>query len=720
MTSSVETAAVEPSVDSERPAVDPVSTVAAPAVAVAGAGERLPSLTVACRELGLLSLVGWSVGMLLGMAVLKGDLEGFVTRNAIGMGGRRFLLVAMFGGAALAFGAGAAFLFFRRRQDGAVQRLEQIAKRLSPLCLAGFIPFLFHWKFWIDRELQFLFAVAGFSLAAWASARAALGSPPLLGAGPRSSRLRQRLRPLSALVGDVAAGRRWPRLPLAIVIAAAAGYTALFSAYTITNHRNLRTSAFDLGMEENLVWNILHGIGFFRSTTFGGPTGTHFGNHATFFSYVIAPFYALSQHAETLLFIQALLIGVAAVPLYLYARRHLTPWMACAIAVGYLLYPPVHGANLYEFHYIPLGAFFLWMTLYLFETHHDRWATVMTILALSVREDIGPAAVSVLGAYLLITGKRPRPGAILAVVGAVSFALLKLVFMPLVSGIESFIVFYKDLFPAGQDNFAGVLKTVFGNPFYTLGTLLERSKLVYMLQYLVPLAFLPLRRPIVLLLAVPGIFFTVLSTGYQPLIEISFQYTFFWTVFLFIGLVDVLESFGQGQVNVQGAGAAVAAWSSTPRARAAIVAFCCAMLPVSYQVGAVFQRHTAHSGFGRFNFETTARDLADRAPLQAIIASIPPRASVAASDSLTAHITNRPNAYTLRGSIYPDVEYLLFYSERSRIDGGEREKIAAALGTGEFGVVEVRGPFAIARRGHSTALNNGLLQSWGGGWRPGQ
>ncbi len=185
----------------------------------------------------------------------------------------------------------------------------------------------------------------------------------------------------------------------------------------ITFHHNLRTAAYDLGLEDNLVWNVLHGIGFFRSTPFSGPTGSHFGNHATFFSYVIAPFYALAQGAATLLFIQSLMIGVAAIPLFLVARRHLGAWAGCLIALCYLLYPPNHGANLYEFHYIPFGAFFLWTTLYLFETHHDRWGIVFTILALSVREDIGGAGVAVLGAYLLISGERPRVGLALAIVG---------------------------------------------------------------------------------------------------------------------------------------------------------------------------------------------------------------------------------------------------------------------------------------------------------------
>ena len=126
---------------------------------------------------------------------------------------------------------------------------------------------------------------------------------------------------------DVLAGRRWvARCRWRSSSSPALAYVALFATYTITFHHNLRTAAYDLGLEDNLVWNVLHGIGFFRSTPFSGPTGSHFGNHATFFSYVIAPFYALAQGAGTLLFIQSLMIGIAAIPLFLVARRKLGAW----------------------------------------------------------------------------------------------------------------------------------------------------------------------------------------------------------------------------------------------------------------------------------------------------------------------------------------------------------------------------------------------------------
>ena len=324
-------------------------------------------------------------------------------------------------------------------------------------------------------------------------------------------------------------------------------------------------------------------------------------------------------------------------------------------------------------------------------------------MALSVREDIGGAGVAVLGAYLLISGERPKAGLILAVVGGLHFCLLKMVFMPLVLGGESFITFYKDLEPAGQQNFGGVVKTVFGNPFYTLHTLLERDKLLYLLQYFVPLAFIPLKRPIILLLVIPGFFFTVLSTGYAPLIQTSFQYTFYWTVFLFIGLVYVLDRRRAPRLTDS---------EYLAHRRAALFALVCAMVPVSYQSGAIFQHHTAKGGFSVYNFETTPHDLVDRQTFREIVRLIPPRASISASDNLVPQISNRPVAYTLRFSVF-DAEYILFFSDPGRIDGSEKSRVIEALVSGDFGVVDVRPPFAVAKRGYSTELNDRVLMPWG-------
>jgi uncharacterized membrane protein len=87
---------------------------------------------------------------------------------------------------------------------------------------------------------------------------------------------------------------------------------------------------------------------------------THLRNHATIFSFLMAPVYRLVPGAETLLVIQAVLMGAAAIPLHLFARRRLLVWLATLVGFLYLLY----GANLYDFHYLPLGVVFLWTVLY--------------------------------------------------------------------------------------------------------------------------------------------------------------------------------------------------------------------------------------------------------------------------------------------------------------------------------------------------------------------
>jgi hypothetical protein len=69
-------------------------------------------------------------------------------------------------------------------------------------------------------------------------------------------------------------------------------------------------------------------------------------------------------------------------------------------------------------------------------------------------------------------------------------------------------------------------------------------------------------------------------------------------------------------------------------------------------------------------------------------------------------------AYTLRFSVF-DAEYLLFFSDPGRIDGSERSKVIEALVSGQFGVVDVKPPFAVAKRGYATELNDRVLVPWG-------
>lgn len=649
-------------------------------------GPDLASDGLACREekpaspvcaLALIAAQAFSLGLAAGFLAIGPDLTArFITANDL-PGEARHLLMKLAGGAALAAVLGAVLLW---RRSGA-HRLWGAAWRSSPLLLSGLIPALFNWRAWVGRDLQFLLLAAALALASEALFRASLASTPF-GVGRGWGRRRVALATLR---------------PLPLVCLAALAYAAYFSYHTIAFHRNVFSRSFDLGLEANAVWNAAHGGAFLKSSPFSGPQGSLLGHHAVFFAYAIAPLYALHGHPETLLALQAALIGAAPIFLFLWGRRHLDERWA-GLAVGcYFLYPPLHGANLYGFHYQSLAPFFLWLTMWAVEARRDRLAVLGVLATLALREDVA-ASLIVIGLYFLASGERPKAGALIAGVGAVYFAVLKFVIMPAVESDPSFLYAFAGLLPAGTRSFEAVLLTVVGNPVFTFGTLLTAPKLTYALQILVPLAFLPLRTPLAWLLLLPGFFFTLLSTSYPPFIQTSFQYTSHWTGFIFPALVLSLARLGRPfPVHDRPSGR---------RLGAAALALAAVTLVCSHQEGAILQHHTARSGFDPFRFGTTDADRARRAELYGLIARIPPLAKVAGSETVVPHISSRPDAYTLRLGLY-DAEHLLFSMVPT--SEGELEKAAAALASGEFGIVEARSLFALARRGQETSRNPEVL-----------
>jgi uncharacterized membrane protein len=638
--------------------------------------------------MAVLGLVGFSLGLcgweiadskgLFDFAMSNGPAKG------IGLGA-----VKVAAGSALAFLL-AALALLARRQLLRGDAIERLGRRLSPLGLAALAPLLFQWRFWQGaREVVFLLLVLVLVLAAQKLFAVSFATEPVFG------RPRWLDRVLAGSAAAFRAHRRW--LPFALVVLAAAIYATYFSYYTVVHHHNVLSSSLDLGLEENVIWNALHSGALFKTTPYGGPTGNLLGEHAAYLSYVIAPIYGLHQSAETILILQSVLIGGAAIPLYLVARKYLGPWLSCLIAVLYVLYPPVHGSNLYDFHYPPLAPFFLWFTLHFALSGKTVRTFIFAALTLSVREDVSMGLV-IGGLFLMLTNRRSRTGFYLAVAGAFYFVAMKLVIMPLQrGGHEAFIHQYAGLVPDGSKGFSGVMKTVLGNPAFTLGVVLEKDKLIYLLEIFLPLGFFPLRRSIGLLCCVPGFLFTLLSTGYRPLYQISFQYTAHWTSYLFIALIANLAWVERtaGRHGRRGK-----AWH-----HAWIVAISLAMLTTSYQLGGLLQHNATRGGFGVYHFGTGPEDVARRRAVSELLAMVPRKAKIVSSENIVPQTSNRAFAYTLRMGI-ADADYLLFSVPPG---GDERAKVMEVLPSGTFGVVAERGEFVLAKRGHPTDLNAGVL-----------
>jgi uncharacterized membrane protein len=673
--------------------VSPDAAVTPPQVCAPDFAEAWrPRLSAAFSGLGTLALVGFSLGLCVWELWTSGTLQDFVLTNGPTRDvGLRAVIFAASG--SVLFSLLALGLLARRRLLRG-DLIERLGRRVSPLALAALLPLMFRWRFWQgSREIIFLLLVFVLVFSAQKLFQAHFATSPVFG----------RARFLDRMFSDSAALGRWSVnwLPFVIVLAAAAGYALYFGYHTVVHHRNVLSSSLDLGLEENVIWNALHSGALFRTTPYGGPTGNLVGEHAAYLSYVIAPIYAIHQSAETILVLQAALIGGAAIPLYLVARKYLGPWLSCLVAVWYVLYPPLHGSNLYDFHYPPLAPFFLWFTLYFALSGKTVRTFIFAVLTLSVREDISLGLV-IGGLFLMLTNRRARAGLYLACAGAIYFVAMKMVIMPLQrGGQEAFIHQYAGLIPEGGKGFGGVMKTVLGNPVFTLGILLEREKLIYMLEIFLPLAFFPLRRAIGILCCVPGFLFTLLSTGYRPLYQISFQYTAHWTAYLFIALIANLAWVGR---EASRRGRAGRAWQ-----RAWLVAISLAVLTTSYQLGALLQTNAARGGFGGYHFGTTREDKERRRTLYELLAMVPSKAKIVSSENIVPQVSNRAYAYTLRMGI-ADADYLLFSVP---VGGDERAKVMEVLPNGTFGVMSERGQYVLAKRGHPTDLNAGLLSRIG-------
>ena len=650
--------------------------------------ELRPWLSAAFSGAAGLTLVGFSLGLCVWELWFADQLYDFVVANGPSRTRGVSAVVTALAGAGVVLLL--SLVLLARRRLANAEALERLSRRLSPLVLAAFLPLMFHWPFWQgSREVIFLLLALGLVFGAQRLLQVSFSTEPVFG---RPGFLDKTFRDGQELW-------QWSRtfLPFAIVALAAAGYAIFFAYHTVVHHWNVLSTSLDLGLEENVIWNALHSGALFKSTPYGGPTGNLVGEHAAYLNYLIAPLYGLHQKAETLLVLQAVLIGGAAIPLYLVARKYLGPWLSCLVAVWYVFYPPLHGSNLYDFHYPPLAPFFLWFTLYFVLARKNLWAIVFTILALSVREDISLGVVTI-GVFLLLTNRRPRAGLLLAAAGAFYFVAMKIVIMPIQrGGHEAFIHQYNGLLPEGRHGFGGVLETAIGNPVFTLGVVLERDKLIYLLEILLPLAFFPLRRAIGLLCCVPGFLITLLSTGYRPLYQISFQYTAHWTAYLFVAAIANLSWLGQEAAR---RGREGTAWR-----RAWVAAISLAMLVTSYQLGALMQQNAVRGGFGIYHFGTDSEDWERRQKLRALIAMVPPKAKIVSSENIVPQVSNRAYSYTLRIGV-ADADYLLFSLP---VWGEERVKVLEVLSPRTFGVVSERGQFVLAKRGYPTDLNGGVL-----------
>ncbi len=530
------------------------------------------------------------------------------------------------------------------KRERALGIIEPTTKIASPLLLAFALPGLFAWQLAQQRPVAYLIL-----LSVWG-----LGLERLL---------RVSFRELALAAQDLWPSPTWffsrpgvmrasNVLGAGVVVTAAAAYAAYTGFYTIRHHHLIATTAFDLGIYDNMIFNAMKGHFFQAPVLYGPGKFNSLSGHAEYAVPLFAPFYAIKPGAETLLVMQSIAFGGAAIPLYMFARTMLGRLTSTLLSLGYLMFAPLHGPQFYDFHWLPMCIPMYFFLFYAIASRKNWLTYLMVFLLFALREDLA-IGMACLGTFLFLTGTRVRFGLGLAFVSSVWFAINKFVIMPW-AGSWWFENLYSELFADGKASYANVFKTLISNPFFALSTLVRGAKLTYLLHMLAPLVFLPLRRASFLLLFLPGAFLTLMTTGYAPTISIAFQYTSNWIPFLFGTSVLTLHLMNRGQ-------------EGKLRVAAAIGALCLTMLSHSYDFGALLQHESFVGGFSRIQFEMndTARNRYE--DLRRVVSNIPADASVASTEYMSPHVSTRLHAYVFRYDVGP-VDYILLSDNEVNAD----------------------------------------------------
>jgi len=613
--------------------------------------------------IGLFAAIGASLGLFSCTSWLS-DRSSFFLKNVLDTSLRQLLWHSVLVGGAVAGVLPVLCLLFSRGR--LTQSIIRTANLACPLILIGLVPSLFAYQLWSSQPLTYLVQLGAVVLLAEHLIARMLGETTGL------FRAFSRIERLPRL-------RRW--LPLIIVALASIAYAITFSYYTLLHHRRFGTAAYDLGINVNWCYNAMHG-NFFRSAVQFGPDGGHMlSGHAIFAMFIWLPLYALSPGAEVLLIYQSAMCGLAAIPLYLTAKELLPRPAAVVVALAYLMFAPLHGPNFYDYHELPVALPFHFLLHYSIVTRRYKLVPLFLVILYGHREDVS-VGLTVLGLFMLLSGFRPKAGFVIAVVSPLVFVGIKFALMPSV-GSWWFAELYKELVPSGSQGYGPIVQTTLINPVYFLHTILKEQKLIYFLHLFAPLAFLPLRSPLLAMLSMPGFFFTLMTTNYAPTLSIAFQYTTHWIPYLFLSSIFSLrrafETFG------------------ATRLISCVVAMAIGVASHSTTFGAVIQHETFIGGFTRIQFEASDADERLYADFKKLIKKIPERASVGATEREVPHVAARIDCYTLRMA-HGEAEYLLIRA------GEVNEIIKDAFRRNPYGLVgHVGNTFFLFKQKHESS-----------------
>lgn len=269
--------------------------------------------------------------------------------------------------------------------------------------------------------------------------------------------------------------------------------------------------------------------------------GSHFGKHNSPVYFLILPFYCLFPGSVILLILQSITVSIGAWPVYLIARDRLGEKTGLCFALLYLLYHPIQGVNYDQFNELSFAVAPLLFSLYFFLKRRFFYFWIFFLLTLATKEDASFVAIF-WGLYGLILSLRERRllihSVILIIIGIVNVYFSLYILLPYFQHFKYkyFIERYSHL----GNNLQEAVMTIVTRPFYIMGILIEKPRILYFFEIFLPLAFVPFLSPGLLWMTIPTFMINMLS-DYSPMHNTGSRYSAYIIPFVFGAAVLAVE-----------------------------------------------------------------------------------------------------------------------------------------------------------------------------------
>jgi len=435
-------------------------------------------------------------------------------------------------------------------------------------------------------------------------------------------------------------------------------WIALFIGLRTLQHDSFGTNACDLSCFDYGLYSTLHGKLMddpFHQYAFGRwhrESGrlsfeavrskgweNHFAIHFMPILFLVLPFYLAAGGPLLLIYLQVLLVGLAAAFLFLIARHVLkSRWAALALAAVFLLYRHTLLALMFDFHpelFFPLlvlAAFY-----FLAVKREPVLYFLFIILALAVKEEM-PIYIFFFGLFAAWRLKERRLGLFTSALALVYFILVMGLIFPFYRARAGLAGFYnfQNVLGGEQDGLIQVFLYMLSHPAQLLQGVDFLDFLKKLGDLLLPLFLLPLSTTFGLLLLFPiGV---ALLSKLPQFYTFGVHYSASLLPFLFLALIYGLKAFRGRLVSLR------------PEKGRRIFALVLLLL---------LAVNLANSSLWRIIPPSRYQALADHGRVHSLMKRIPDEASVAAQSALIPHLPKRKAIFMLPDQ--DDADYILVH-----------------------------------------------------------